>query len=88
MKTLKTIKATELQVGNIVHFYGARFEVLSIQMHIDYKYKWPTNEIESGTFFLSSDAKWLDGDVVNGYFGPTKNWNFQGNHLRTIDIEV
>lgn len=79
----KTIKTTELQVGNIVHFYGARFEVLSTQMNEPHS----TDNIQKP--FLSSKAKWLDGEEIRGYFGKdTTNWNFQGNELARVTIEV
>lgn len=84
MANTKLIKTTALQPGNIVHFYGARFEVLSVQMHT------VKNDAAPGCgFALSSKAKWLDGMEVRGYFGKgTDDWNFQGNDLATVSVEV
>lgn len=83
MANTKMIKTTELQVGNIVHFYGARFEVLSVQMNQ------PFSNEKVQKPFLTSAAKWLDGDEIPGYFGKgTDNWNFQGNDLASVCIEV
>ena len=74
----KTIPTLELQVGNIVHFYGARFEVLSTRIV----------NCKDGDKVMTTKAKWLDGAQIGGYFGDgTNDWNFQGNHLaRTIEI--
>ena len=79
----KYIKTTDLQVGNIVHFYGARFEVLEVQMNQPHS----TDKIQKP--FLSSKAKWIDGVQVRGYFGEgTIDWNFQGNDQAGVTIEI
>ena len=75
---MKTISYTELQVGNIVHFYGARFEITRAELIQ-----------RSGTemTLMSANGVWIDGATVKGYFGPTKDWHFQGNLLAKCTVE-
>ena len=80
MTTLTQISNTELQVGNIVHFHGARFEIVSTDLQKDHR-------DEGNGDIMVAMGKWLDGEVVQGYFGPTKQWNFQGNKLAIREIE-
>jgi len=64
----KTISTVELNVGNIVYFHGARFEIYSATMfdhHADRQ--WPNEQV------MVAMAKWLDGYIVTSYFGPTKD---------------
>lgn len=80
----RPIKATQLQVGNIVHFYGARFEVTYVHMFTD-----KNNAAPECGFVMTSKATWLDGEEVKGYFGKgTTDWNFQGNDNAIYHIEV
>lgn len=80
---MKLIPVTQAKVGDVVHFYGARFVI---------------EEISNTAIGCSSDlqgphpaamniAKWLDGNVIANYFGPDKKWNFQGNESYKISIE-
>jgi hypothetical protein len=83
MTQTKQIKTTELKVGNIVHFYGARFEVLFTAIQK------ATDNDACKKDVLWSKAKWLDGNEIGGYFGRNcEDWNFQGNDLATVNIEV
>lgn len=81
---MKTISYTELQVSNIVHFHGARFEIISV--------KWceenPEN-IKHGMpdVFMSAQGKWLDGEEIRGYFSSGTTWHFQGNIRARCTIE-
>lgn len=77
----KVIPYTELEVGHIVHFYGARFEVYSTRLVTD-------NAPDNHGDIMVAMAKWIDGEVVQGYFGPGKDWNFQGNRLAQASVEV
>lgn len=79
MKT-KQINYTELNVGNVVHFHGARFEIYEAYMIAD---PLPDN---SGPI-MRAKGKWLDGATVNGYFGPNKDWIFQGNKRAICSVE-
>lgn len=82
---LKIINQMDLQPGMIVHAHGARFEVLSVTIHAETDPK----RIAAGCYeYKSSQAKWIDGKVMAGYFGPTCGpWNFQGNKKATQLIE-
>jgi hypothetical protein len=74
----------DLQPGDIVHSHGARFEVASIKVY------GPSTQGYSGCYdenVMSADAKWIDGDIIRGYFGPFQNWNFQGNKNVTVRVE-
>lgn len=73
---MKVVNQLDLKVGNIVHAYGARFEIVEINEFEQ------TSEylIKAGrTKIVSAIGKWIDGQILPGYFGPEKNWNFQGN---------
>lgn len=73
----------DLKVGDIAHFHGARFEIYSTNIvdgHNDRE--WPDEKV------MVAMGKWLDGHTVTGYFGPGKDWNFQGNHRAYVDIEM
>lgn len=83
---MKTVTYPELQAGNIVHFYGARFEITdtrTVPQDADHLAQFgdcgPT---------MCANGKWLDGHVQNGYFGPGKDWKFQGNKHATAWIEA
>jgi hypothetical protein len=76
------MSVTELNVGNIVHFYGARFEIQSAAMYPEFD-----NTPGAGPVMVAI-GKWLDGATVNGYFGPEKDWNFQGNQFARVRVEV
>jgi hypothetical protein len=86
MQIVKRINQMEVKVGDVVHFYGARFEIISRKDYVE------TDKdllaLGAGPTYCSAIGKWLDGAIVRGYFGPTKNWNFQGNKNVTLQIEV
>jgi len=77
------IRTTDLNVGDIVHFHGARFEIYNTTMFREteerYKIYGPV---------MVAMGKWLDGAIVNGYFGPNKDWNFQGNKNASVCVEM
>lgn len=81
--TLKTITLPELNVGDIVHAHGARFEVYCATMYKEHEAKYK----EHGPI-MNAQARWLDGRTETGYFGPGKDWTFQGNKLATLNIET
>ncbi len=80
MINLKSIPHTELQVGNITHFHGARFEIISADLKNDAHRENP--------IYMSAQGKWIDGEIVPCYFGPTINWHFQGNSNGRVIIEA
>lgn len=74
----------ELRVGDIAHFHGARFEITRAEL----KQETDKQLIDAGhPQYMSADGKWLDGAIETGYFGPTKDWYFQGNGNATCCIE-
>lgn len=82
----KLINQMDVKVGDIVHSYGARFEIIS---RTDHKETDPVVLAYGGTeTFCSAIGKWLDGEIIRGYFGPDMNWNFQGNKRVTLRIET
>ena len=81
---MKTVSYTELQVGNIVHFYRARFEIISAEIC-----KESLQNAEKGMpeEFMSAKGVWLDGEEISGYFGRGTAWHFQGNIKARCAIE-
>lgn len=77
----KMITRPELKVGDVAHMHGARFEIISTRFVED---KAPDN---NGPIMVAM-GKWLDGEIVNCYFGPGKDWNFQGNKNAMVMVEV
>lgn len=77
MNTTKTISRMNLDVGHIAHFHGARFEITNTRM----------TTIGNDPVIVAN-GKWLDGEIINGYFGPKQDWSFQGNQHATVDIEA
>ncbi|HDR9259599.1 TPA: hypothetical protein QDB21_005621 [Burkholderia vietnamiensis] len=66
-------------MGDIAHFYGARFEIISTELHEPHEH----DELP----VMVAIGKWIDGAAVRGYFGPDKDWNFQGNKRARVAIE-
>lgn len=74
----ETIPVTELNVGDVVRFHGARFQVHTAAMYRD----------GAAGPVMTAHATWLDGDIMTGYFGPGKDWNFQGNAGHRVRREL
>jgi FtsP/CotA-like multicopper oxidase with cupredoxin domain len=81
-----TVNIFDLKVGNVVHFHGARFEVISTEVQEHRSFRGEFNA-DRDTVMVAK-AKWLDGGIVNGYFGPNKDWTFQGNKNVTEAVEI
>lgn len=82
----KTLPYTALKVGHIVHFHGARFEITSTKTYPQEAYHITRYGVISDT--MSAIGKWIDGTTVTGYFGPGKDWHFQGNASAIAEVEV
>lgn len=80
---LRTITVPELKVGMIAVAYGARFEIITADdvTHLH------SRGLEIGEVIFYAKAKWLDGRIEPCYFGPTKDWSFQGNKHARVQIE-
>lgn len=77
----KIITRPELAVGMIVQFDGARFEITSTKLVADHQ------QGANGDIMVAN-GKWIDGNVTEGYYGPNKDWNFQGNRNATACVEI
>jgi hypothetical protein len=75
MKIQKSV--TDLNVGDIVQAHGAMFEIISQEL---------VKELDGSSVVAIPVGKWLSGRIETGYFGPTKNWVFQGNHLHVVTV--
>lgn len=84
----KPINIMNLEVGMIVHFHGARFEVTSVEVktHSSNGSMNIRPEVREDRVMVAH-AKWLSGNIVNGYFGPEKDWTFQGNYWVSYMVE-
>ena len=80
------VNIMDLEIGHIVHFHGARFEITkktvvkNRSMHEEFNADRDT--------IMCANGVWLDGAKVNGYFGPNKDWNFQGNKNVSHAVEL
>ncbi len=77
----KVVNIMELQVGNVVHSHGARFEIVSAKTVTD-------RTADNNGPIMCAMGKWLDGRTETGYFGPGKDWNFQGNRNVNHTVEA
>ena len=64
----------DLAVGDHVFAHSAVFEIyrVTIRPERDPVYG-------DGRGIMVAMGRWLYGDIVPGYFGPGRDWNFQGN---------
>lgn len=76
---LQRVLNTQVIVGDIVHAHGAVFKVKEV---INFP-----GEGTDGKDVAVNIAEWISGRTVPGYFGPGKDWNFQGNDRVTLYIE-
>jgi len=74
------IPVTELKAGMVVHAHGARFEIREAKVVKD-TYRGEVRDVGVAR------AKWLNGHIEVGYFGPTKDWTFQGTSVVTVSLE-
>jgi hypothetical protein len=83
MRDLVCIPVTSLRVGDIAHAYGGIFEIIKTgesRGHID-------GNMAYGSFrdFIGPSpvavpiGRFVGGEATEGYFGPGKDWSFQGN---------
>ena len=81
---MKQVNQMDVRVGDVVHFHGARFEIISSKEIMETQ----KDLIATGhKSYVRAVGKWLDGEIVPGYFGPGKNWDFQGNRNVTLSVE-
>ena len=64
----------DLAVGDQVFAHSSVFEIYSVEIH-------PERDpvYGDGRGIMVAMGRWLYGAAVPGYFGPGKDWNFQGN---------
>ncbi|MBN3733188.1 hypothetical protein G3N98_19995 [Burkholderia sp. Tr-20390] len=71
-------------MGNIVHAYGARFEITEVRTYPEHDARLLAMGREK---VVAATGKWIDGRIETGYFGPDKDFNFQGNAGAFLMIE-
>lgn len=72
------VLSSELEAGMVVHFYGARFELQDNRKVSE----------QNGMQVYGITGKWLDGAIIPNYFGPSKDWRFQGNDRASWCVEA
>lgn len=78
----KSVNIMDLKTGMIVHCHSARFEITSTRIYQDCGKQGEKNKV------MVANGKWLDGRIEPFYFGPEKDWKFQGNYLYgTLRVE-
>lgn len=82
-----TKSVTELNVGDKVAAHGAVFEIISTGAGL---VTCDCEQYDPNYVGVCSVAvpvgRWLSGETVPGYFGPGKDWKFQGNHRHTVTL--
>jgi hypothetical protein len=78
----------DLQVGDIVQYNGARFEIIAANNYL----RNPNSLLSAYTGWnedvMNAIGQWIDGDIIKGYFGPFQNFTFQGNKNRFLQVEI
>jgi hypothetical protein len=71
----------DLVAGDIVKEYDAYFLIVKDAISsMSHRPEGPRGVVTQGPSDCAwADSKWVSGEVVKGYFGPDKNWLFQGN---------
>jgi hypothetical protein len=92
MKDVQYVSATELHAGDVAYFHGAQFEIVSTgesRGHIDgvAAYNNSFNDFVGPSPVATPRGRWIGGEVVEGYFGPDRDWYFQGNRRRVVAIQ-
>lgn len=85
MNATKRINQLEIEVGNIVHAHGARFEITEVRTYAEHDKQLLAMGRDK---VVAATGKWIDGRIETGYFGPEKDWTFQGNSGVTLRIEA
>ena len=79
----KSVPIAELEIGNVVVAHGARFRV-------EERFFAPAKVgvIGSERDIYNVRASFIDGREEPGYFGPKKDFNFQGILGVTVAVEI
>jgi hypothetical protein len=92
MKDVQYVSVTSLRPGDVVYAHGGVFEIISTG------YGYMRREDGASAYGSYADfvgpspvavpvGKFIGGQEVTGYFGPTKDWTFQGNHRHVVAIK-
>lgn len=88
---MQTISVTQLTIGQIARAHGARFEIVSTREsrgHIDgYCAYGRFEEFVGPSPVAYAIGRFIDGEPQPGYFGPGKDWSFQGNANARVRVE-
>lgn len=70
----KLVQVKDLKSGDIVNFHGGTFKITM------------NAEFISSRDVYRAESECLTGES-GGYFYPTSTWVFQGNDLRTVEVQ-
>jgi hypothetical protein len=92
MKDVQYVSVTELHAGDVAYFHGGEFEIVSTgesRGHIDgYGRAYGSfHDFVGPSPVAVPCGRWLGGEIVPNYFGPGRDWWFQGNHRRVVAIK-
>ena len=90
--TTQCVPVTQLRVGDVAYFHGGVFAITSTgesRGHIDGYMGYGS----FGAFVGPSPVavpvgRFIGGEAVLGYFGPGKDWAFQGNRRAMVTIRA
>lgn len=81
----EAVAVTNLRVGDMVEFYGAIFEIVDTgesRGHIDgHEAYGRFDDFVGPSPVAVPKGRFVSGAPVTGYFGPDRDWTFQGNQL-------
>jgi hypothetical protein len=91
MKDVQYVSVTELHAGDVVYAHGGIFEITRTgesRGHIDGSFAYGAYDAFVGPSQVAvPQAKFVGGQSQGEYFGPTKDWTFQGNHRHVVAIK-
>ena len=86
------IPTTSLRIGDIAYEHGATFEIVSTgesRGHIDGNFAYGAYDAFVGPSPVAVPVgRFIAGQAIGGYFGPTIDWVFQGNKRRMVTIDA
>lgn len=84
------VSVTELNVGDKIAFYGGEFEIVKVtesRGHIDgYAAYGRFDDFVGPSPVAVARGRFIGGKPCDGYFGPSKDFTFQGNALTRLSV--
>jgi hypothetical protein len=91
-ESTKTISVPQLRVGDVAYFHGAVFGIVSTREsrgHIDGYHAYGAYDAFVGPSPVAvAVGKFISGETVPHYFGPSQDWTFQGNQHARVAIRA